>query len=124
MLNDIVGELCAPESYRAVYHRTYHDFPMPSVESLRETVDLLKSVLFPGYFIHSDLRPETMKFYIGSTLDSVYRILAEQIKRGYCFSCAETGEEDHVCEDCESRSKEVAGKFLTVAAAPEAPAHP
>ncbi len=112
MLNDIVGELCAPESYRAVYHRTYHDFPMPSVESLRDTVDLLKSVLFPGYFIHSDLRPETMTFYIGSTLDRVYRILAEQIKRGFCFSCAETGEEDHVCEDCESRAKEVAGKFL------------
>jgi serine O-acetyltransferase len=112
MLNDIVGELCTPESYREVYHRTYHDLPMPSVESLRETVDLLKSVLFPGYFIHSDLKPETMKFYMGSTIDTVYRNLAEQIKRGYCFSCAEAGEEDHLCEDCESRSKDVARTFL------------
>lgn len=113
MLNEIVGELCAPESYRTVYHRTFHDFPMPSVDSLRETVDLLKSVLFPGYFIHSDLKPETMKFYFGSTLDTVYRILAEQIKRGFCFSCAEAGEEDHVCEDCEARSREVARTFLS-----------
>jgi serine O-acetyltransferase len=113
LLNEIVGELCAPESYREVYHRTYHDFPMPSVESLREAVDMLKSVLFPGYFIHSDLKPETMKFYIGSTLDSIYRILAEQIKRGYCFSCAEAGDDDHVCEDCETRARDVARKFLS-----------
>jgi serine O-acetyltransferase len=113
ILNDIVSELCAPESYREVYHRTYNDFPMPSVESLREIVDLLKSVLFPGYFIHSDLKPETMNFYMGSTIDTVYRLLAEQIKRGYCFSCAEAGEADQECEDCESRSKDVARTFLS-----------
>jgi len=113
MIEGIVGELCTPASYREVYHRTYHDFPMPSVEDLRETVDLVKSVLFPGYFIHSDLKPETMKFYFGSTIDRVYRLLAEQIKRGYCFSCAEAGDDDHQCEDCEDRSKNVAREFLS-----------
>ncbi|OHD65305.1 MAG: serine acetyltransferase [Spirochaetes bacterium RBG_13_51_14] len=112
ILNEIVGELCRPESYQAVYHRTYHDFLMPSVEALREIVDLLKSILFPGYFIHSDVKPETMKYYIGSTIDKVYRNLAEQIKRGFCFSCAEAGDDDHVCEDCERKSKDVAQKFL------------
>lgn len=111
-INAIVRELCAPESYRAVYHRTYHDFPMPSVDALRETVDLVKSVLFPGYFINSDVRPETMKYHIGSTLERIYLHLAEQIKRGYCFSCADAGDTDHECEDCERRSKEVASKFL------------
>ncbi|MBP7735767.1 MAG: serine acetyltransferase [Spirochaetes bacterium] len=111
-INDIVGDLCRPESYEAVYHRTYHDFPMPSVESLREFVDLMKSILFPGYFVNSDVKPETMKFYIGSALDMVYRHLAEQVKRGFCFSCAEAGETDHDCEDCERRSKDVSKKFL------------
>ncbi len=112
LINDIVGDLCRPESYQAVYHRTYHDFPMPTVESLRETVDLLKSILFPGYFINADLKPETMKYYIGSTIDRVYRLMAEQIKRGYCFSCAETGHDEQICEDCERRSKDVAKQFL------------
>src|SRR4030042_2154822 len=112
ILNEIVGELCRPESYQAVYHRTYHDFLMPSVEALREIGDLLKSILFPGYFIHSDVKPETMKYYIGSTIDKGYRDLAEQIKRGFCFSCAEAGDDDHVCEDCERKSKDVAQKFL------------
>jgi serine O-acetyltransferase len=112
LISGIVGDLCRPESYQAVYHRTYHDFPMPTVESLRETVDLLKSILFPGYFINADLKPETMKYYIGSTIDRVYRLMAEQIKRGYCFSCAETGHDKQICEDCECISKDVSKQFL------------
>jgi len=111
-INTIVSDLCNPESYRTVYHRSFHDFLMPSVESLRDTVNLLKSVLFPGYFIDSDIRPETMKYHIGSTIDRVYIQLAEQIKRGYCFTCADSGDTEHVCEECERRSKDVASKFL------------
>ncbi len=112
VINRIVDSLCKPESYKLVYHRTYHDFPMPSVDMLREIVELMKSVLFPGYFIDSDVNPRTMKYHIGSTIDKVYRLMAEQIKRGYCFSCAEAGEDLQVCEDCEKRSKDVAQKVL------------
>lgn len=111
-INRIVGDLCRPESYETVYHRTYHDLPMPSVESLRDFVNLMKSILFPGYFVNADIKPETMKYYIGSTIDTAYRTLAEQVKRGYCFSCAEAGETDQECEDCERKSKEVSKKFL------------
>lgn len=114
VINKIVDSLCRPESYKHVYHRTFHDFPMPSIELLREVVDLLKSVLFPGYFINSDVKPATMKYYIGSTIDRVFRLMSEQIKRGFCFSCAETGHEDQVCENCEERSRDVAQKFLAV----------
>ena len=28
-----------------------------------------------------------MRFYTGSTLDRVMRLLSEQVKRGYCFQC-------------------------------------
>lgn len=111
-INDVVEELCKPGSYRFVYHQTFHDFQMPSVESLREIVVMLKSILFPGYFINSDVKPETMKYYIGSTLDRVIRMMAEQIKRGYCFSCAETGVTGQYCEDCDRKSREASHSFL------------
>jgi serine O-acetyltransferase len=113
-ISRIVGDLTRPDSYEAVYHRTYHDFPMPSVDSLREFVDQIKSILFPGYFVNSDVKPDTMKYYIGSMLDMGYRTLAEQVKRGFCFSCAEAGETDHECEDCERRSKDVSKKFIEI----------
>ena len=112
-INEVVEELCRPGSYRFVYHRTFHDFPMPSVESLREIVELLKSILFPGYFINSEVKPETMKYYIGSTLDRAIRLMAEQIKRGFCFSCAETGASEQVCEDCDRKAREASQKLLT-----------
>ena len=41
-INGIVSDLCRPESYASVYHRTYHDFPMPSVESLRNLKERLQ----------------------------------------------------------------------------------
>jgi len=111
-INQIVDSLCRLESYKLVYHRTYHDFPMPSIAQLREIVELLKSVLFPGYFVNSDIKPSTMKYYIGSTIDRVYSLMAEQVKRGFCFACAEAGQDHQYCEDCESRSKDIARRFL------------
>ncbi len=109
-LNDIVNRLCEPSSYRSVFHRAVHDYPMPSVEELERAMEIVKSILFPGYFINSDVRPETMKYHIGSSVDQLFRILAEQVKRGFCFSCAE--EEEESCEDCEARARNISKKFL------------
>ena len=109
-ISKVVDSLCDPESYREVYHRANHDVPMPSIEDLNELVYSLKSILFPGYFAHSDLRQETMKYYIGSTLDRVYRDLSEQIRRGDCFSCPEG--EDFNCVDCDMKSKYTTKRFL------------
>lgn len=110
VLKRIVQSLCEPDSYRSVYHRHSKDVPMPSVAVLSDIVSHLRSVLFPGYFGLSDLVPETMPYYIGSTLDQVLRLLADQIKRGFCFFC--TKEEGQNCKDCEEKSLTAALKFL------------
>jgi len=109
-ITSVVDTLCDPESYHAVYHRANHDIAMPSIEDLNEIVYKLKSIIFPGFFAHSELRPETMKYYIGSTLDSLFRELAEQIKRGECFSCPEGQEAS--CIDCDVRSRIKTKQFL------------
>ena len=81
-LGSIVDVLSDPSSYSEVFHRANHDVPMPSIERLGEIVDLLKSVLFPGYFGQSEMKPDTIKYYIGSTLDRVFPLLVKQIQRG------------------------------------------
>lgn len=84
---------------------------MPSVEVLREIVEMLRSVLFPGFFGPSELRPSTMKFYAGATLDRVERLLAEQVRRGFCFACnSEQGA--IVCQDCDRRATGITEQFL------------
>ena len=108
-LKNITDELCQPESYTKVYHRTNeHDSHMPSPEVLAEAVEMLRSVIFPGYYIHSELREETMHYYVGSTLDKCYSILTEQLKRGFCFAC----NSDSRCSFCEQRAETAAQELI------------
>lgn len=109
-LQHLVESLSRPESYTSVYHRINHDVPMPSIGDLRKIVDLLLTIIFPGYYGRSDLKPTTMSYYIGSTLEIIYLMLSEQIKRGYCFSCDENP--SNHCIDCEQLSREITNKFL------------
>jgi len=88
---------------------------MPSVETLEEIVELLRAVIFPGYFGVSELKPPTMRYHIGAMLDRVSRLLAEQIKVGACFACP--GDETEDCEECEVKARLTTSKFL--AALPE-----
>jgi serine O-acetyltransferase len=109
-LNEVVEKLSNRGSYEAVFHRSSHDVPMPSVEILTEVVELLRAVIFPGYYGNSDLKPGTIRYYLGSTIDRVCLLLAEQINRGLCFSCSEPETMD--CQVCENRAREATLSFL------------
>ena len=111
ILDQVVGDLSHPDSYREVYYSSPHGQPMPSVPLLAEMMELLKSVLFPGYFGESEITPTSMPYYLGANVDRVYRMLGEQIRRGYCFLC--DGSDQHDCEDCEELSWDLAGRFIS-----------
>ncbi len=110
-LSQVVESLCCPASYHSVVHKTKHDMPMPSVEALGEFVKILRAIFFPGYFGHLELTPMSMRYYVGSYLDHAFRILSEQIKRGFCFIC-QTNEEDQ-CQRCTKKALELASDFLS-----------
>ncbi|HMM37452.1 MAG TPA: serine acetyltransferase [Desulfovibrio sp.] len=109
-LAKVVERLCDPASYSAVYHRPLHDQPMPSIPALREIMERLRAVLFPGYFGDSDVSQESMRYHIGANLDIVARLLSEQVKRGHCFFCDR--DEGGGCVDCEERANTLSAKFL------------
>ncbi len=82
---------------------------LPSRDALVEVVELLRSVLFPGYFGVSDLTRDSMRFHVGATLDRVLRLLREQIKRGLCFeACDHCGD----CEICAVKAEAITRAFL------------
>lgn len=110
-LDEITEALCRPESYRGVYHRPLHDQPMPSAAVLEDIVEKLKAVLYPGYFGNSEITPENMRYYVGAVLDEVTRLLAQQIKRGTCFYCA--NEDDGHCVDCDEKARYIAERFMS-----------
>lgn len=108
-LENVVEKLCAPSSLETVLHRPLHDAPMPSLESLTEIMSRLKATLFPGYFGVSNVHVESMRYHLSANLDSIYRKLTEQIRRGGCFACAAYATD---CVDCEQASADKAMQFM------------
>lgn len=110
VLSSVVESLCAPESYKGVYHQPSFGSPMPSVELLSEIVERLRSVLFPGFFKESFITPQNMAYFVGSKLEKVRRELIQQVERGFCFACEK---DEHSCSmACEVRAENLCNEFL------------
>ena len=107
----VVEALCKPESYEDVLHSTNSDIDMPSVEALNEMMELLRAVLFPGYFGPYELKPATMRYYIGAYIDRVNIILSEQVRRGFCFYCDKGRGPD--CEHCKAKSIGISSTLIS-----------
>ena len=111
IIRRVVEELCEPESYDPVYHRPTLEGVMPSLDALSEIVERLRMVIFPAYFSDSEMTLETMPFIIGNHLEKSERLLAEQIKRGFEFTCEKTEPMD--CIECNERSIVLSRKFIS-----------
>lgn len=97
-------------SQSGVCHRNQGMPPMPSVPTLEDVMEKLRSVLYPGYFGHVDIAPPHLPYYIGATLEEISRCLGEQIRRGFCFFCP--NDANGPCQECESRSRGMAAQFV------------
>jgi serine O-acetyltransferase len=52
---------------------------LPSIDRLREFVDLVRSVIFPGYFGAPIASPESLPHFIGVRVEKIGELLASQI---------------------------------------------
>ena len=110
-LTSVVDSLCASGNDLArLSLRNGNCHIVPSRDALTETIEALRSVLFPGYFGASELDDESVPFHVGSTLDGALRSMQEQIKRGLSFVCER---EPHACTECEEGAIEITKAFLT-----------
>jgi len=105
----ITEALCDPASYESVIHDSLHDMPMPSLKDFDELMSRLKTAIFPGFYGTSRVRFDSMRYHMAANLDSIYRILAEQIRRGACFARAEYAQDYGLCGEA---SAALAMKFM------------
>ena len=103
--------LSSPKSYQAVYKIPEIEMPMPDFEVLREIVNVLRRVIFPGYFGASNITVNNIKFYTGVNIDKIHRLLSEQIKRGLVFDLNQGVSQE--CKNCEELSKQLSLKFIS-----------
>ncbi|HTR10038.1 MAG TPA: serine O-acetyltransferase EpsC [Paraburkholderia sp.] len=84
-LEQIVADLRASREER---HRTRHPLgirELPSRDAVVGIVAGLRAALFPTHYGAPDLTDESIDYYVGQTLDSTLRLLAEQIRRALRF---------------------------------------
>ncbi|HLX03659.1 MAG TPA: serine O-acetyltransferase EpsC [Trinickia sp.] len=84
-LEHIVAELRAS---REQLHRTRHPRgirELPSRDAICGIVTGLRAALFPTHYGAPDLTDESVDYYVGTTLESTLRLLAEQIRRALRF---------------------------------------
>ena len=94
IINQTVEQLADPKSYDLVCHEHRLGEPLPSTEKLAHIVNMVREILFPGYFGNTSLRPNTIKHYMGVYVDELFELLSEQILAGLCFTCENPEEVD------------------------------
>lgn len=83
-----------------------HPSPSPSVDKLKKIMELLRTIIFPGFFgPEQEAHPYSIQYYIGVYLEQVYDLLQEQIYRGLCFECEE-------CAQGKQKASDIAVAFI------------
>ena len=110
ILAGAVDGLSDPKSYEQVYHRPHLNEEMLSLNAIEDIIQIIREVLFPGYFDNTAISPDTIKFHLGVNIDKLYKLLVTQMRRGYCFSCVKDTCDD--CDDCKFNAETIAAKFI------------
>ncbi|HYQ58451.1 MAG TPA: serine O-acetyltransferase EpsC [Draconibacterium sp.] len=88
-INDTIIKLSNPESYKLVCHKHMMGEPLPSNKNLMHAMDLVREILFPGYFGNTTLKNTITPHYMGVYVDELLEILTGEILAGLCFECTD-----------------------------------
>jgi serine O-acetyltransferase len=86
-INHTIDQLADPKTYDMVCHEHRLGEPLPSSEKLATIVNMIREILFPGYFGNTSLRQDSILHYMGVYVDELFALLSEQILAGLCFTC-------------------------------------
>jgi serine O-acetyltransferase len=109
-LLDTISKLSDLKGFKDVCHQQNQNHPMPSIEALNELVQLIRSILFPGYFGNASVNTKSVLFHIGVNVENLQTLLANQIKAGLCF---DSKLEQNICETIDMAAIEKATQFIS-----------
>ena len=109
-ITQTIRNLSDPETYNLVCHEHRLGEPLPSIKNLQKIINMVREILFPGYFGSTSLRPNTIPHYMGVYVDELYELLNHEILAGMCFEC-----QDHNADKVEKHTlnaKKIAVQFI------------
>jgi serine O-acetyltransferase len=84
-----------------------HYKPLPSLLTLHEIVELLRAIIFPGYFGEVVVNSNTLEFHLGVKIERLYSLLKEQILNGLRFDST-----DNEIDHSDEQASEIALTFI------------
>ena len=109
-ISKTIEKLSNPALYQTVCHEHKLGKPLPSIAKLETVINMVREILFPGYFGNTSLRKNTVRHYMGVYIDELYELLSEEIFAGLCFECS--GEEDKSLEIHKEKAKQKTLSFI------------
>ncbi|MDR1594717.1 MAG: serine acetyltransferase [Prevotellaceae bacterium] len=79
---------------------------LPNVNRIEEIVNLLKSILFSGFFGDAEINDDNRKYYTVQYIEKLYALLNEQIYTSICFPNSNNP------DDMEKLSSELTATFI------------
>lgn len=96
----IVHDCSAPDCHTHIGFE-----PIPSRQAVIEIIEMLRELLFPGFFSRVRVDPVNFRYAIGQVTTSLFDLLAEQVYRSIRHECFRLQAE---CTDCEERGYQAA----------------
>lgn len=106
-LTELVDRLSTNIALSKLYHEHRDGRPLPSSKVLEEIIELMRAIVFPGYFGKSNILLHSLKYPIGSSVQQMHELLVEQIMAGLCFS-----DEDANVSDIRCKAEDIATKVI------------
>lgn len=85
-MNSVVNQLAQPESYKDLFREYNDSVPLPSGKVLEDIIELVRSIIFPGYYGNCNIDTGTLKYHLGVNMERLYTLLIEQIMAGLSFA--------------------------------------
>ncbi len=103
-----INELTENEGVKDMFHHRRDGEPMPSWRVINEVVNLVRAIVFPGYFGDSVQEAHTLVYKTGMNVDRLYKLLYEQVYAGLCY-----GNEDMEPVDAAAAAQEATLGFIS-----------
>ncbi|MGN1262685.1 MAG: serine O-acetyltransferase [Prevotella sp.] len=110
ILTKTINELSEQESLKGLFHQHRDGNPLPSSKVLEEIIELVRTILFPGYFGKSSVNISTLRYHIGVNIERLHKLLSDQIMAGVCFSCRNA--DDACSQTCKLKAEAIAARLI------------
>ena len=117
-MTELVERLSTNNAMQKLYHEHRDGCPLPSGKVLGEIVDLMRAIVFPGYFGKSNIFLNSLRYPIGANVQQMRDLLEEQILAGLCFANASAASDHNretefvLLEEKRPQAEEMAWKVI------------